>query len=425
MYEAFYGFQGDPFRLTPDSRFCFAHRSFRKARAYLEYGIQRSEGFVVVTGEPGSGKTTLLEYLLAEYDLSGINVIRLLPGRLADGELVRLLAYELGMDARGLDQATLLRESLRRLEAVSREGRRSVLIVDEAQGLSEESLEELRALTNFQDGDRPLLQVFLLGQPKLRELLQRPSLEQLQQRLIAACRLEPLTVEETQAYVEHRLRLVGWRPGRPAIDARLYGVTNRATGGIPRRVNHVMSRLCMHGYVEGRMTLGPEDMRAVLEELGDDHLLPAGCDVEWMMVPARAGGGPASSPEVPTQSASPYPPRAQSPVPSPRRRPPPRRPGPVSAVPASGAERAPGGGGGARRPGRRAHHPVQWVLAAVLVVLLGGGGVWWAVNGIGAGDRWGRFEVPGWLSLPGSVELQRGAESGSDELGVGRGPYPG
>lgn len=293
IFEGFYGLSSDPFRLTPDASLCFTHKSFRKARSYLEYGLRRREGFVMVTGEPGAGKTTLLEYLLAESDLSDINLIRLMIGGLEGDDLVRMLAYELGVPAERMDKAMVLRESIRAMDAAYRDGRRNAVIIDEAQALSESSLEQLRFLTNLQQSGQPLLQIFLVGQPGLRHMLQRPSLEQLQQRMIAACNLAPLTVSETGAYVEHRLSAVGWRPDNPAIDRRIYPIVHRATGGIPRRINQLMSRLFMHGFVNESPHVAIGDLREVLEELAEDGLLPTGCDVPWLMAAAEPeGGGP-------------------------------------------------------------------------------------------------------------------------------------
>ncbi|WP_440997085.1 ExeA family protein [Arhodomonas sp. SL1] len=387
MFERYYGLAEDPFRLTPDPSFCYAHRSFRKARSYLEYGIQRAEGFVMVTGEPGSGKTTLLESLLAEADLEDVHVVRLLSSRVEGDELVRLLAYELGVAADGRGKASLLRASLHKLDAEHQRGRRTVLLVDEAQGLSESALEELRFLTNMQKNNRPLVQVFLLGQPGLREMLQRPSLEQLQQRLIAACHLAPLSVEETRAYVEHRLALVGWHPGQPTIDERLYTAVNVAAGGIPRRINQVMSRLLMHGFVEGTRHLAPEDMRAVLCELAEDRLLPTGCDVDWVMGQMAVRAGPTPRP---TMATAPPPVYVD------------HRPTP----------RAPDGSRLAGRvvplSGRRRHRVLGWATAAALGVAVIGGGAWWAVNArVGLPDAIGT-EVARWLSWPMSGQAPAG-----------------
>ncbi len=273
MYESFYGFRGDPFRLTPDQRFCYYHRSFRKAKAYLDYGVQRAEGFVLCTGRPGTGKTTLINDLILTAEGSPVRIIRIASSPVEQTELVRTIAFAVGLRADHLDKAALLRQIIRSLDADHRSGRRPILVVDEAQALPEAALEELRFLTNLEKDGRPLLQIFLVGQEPLRDVVRQPGMEQLHQRLIAACHLEPLAPDEIGDYIDHRLSRVGWN-GDPRFSEDLFPVVHRLSGGIPRRINHILARLLMLGFVEERRVFELSDLVPVIEDLREEMLLP-------------------------------------------------------------------------------------------------------------------------------------------------------
>jgi putative secretion ATPase (PEP-CTERM system associated) len=274
MYETYYSLSADPFRLSPDPRFCFEHPSFSRARKYMQYALRRAEGFIMVTGRPGTGKTTLVESLLAGISGNGPVAARLVTAQLGPDELLRKVAYAFGLHVAGLDKATMLLHLERFLVQQARTGRGALLVVDEAQGLNASSLEELRLLTNLQENARPILQIFLVGQEELRDIVQRPELEQFHQRLIAACHLRPLDPEETRAYVEHRLRRVGWR-GDPRITSDAFELVHRFSAGVPRRINQVCSRLLLHGAAEDRHRLDGQDALAVIEDLRAELLAPA------------------------------------------------------------------------------------------------------------------------------------------------------
>ncbi|PWG62696.1 ExeA family protein [Spiribacter halobius] len=362
MYESYYGFSDDPFRLTPDRRFCFPHKTFRKAKAYLEYGMQREEGFVMVTGAPGTGKTTLIEAVLAELDSQRIRVVRLNTTRLAGTELVRMIAYALDLQADHLDKATLLRQIIRTLDAEHRNGRSCLLVVDEAQGLPDDALEELRFLTNLEKDGRPLLQIFLIGQDGLREVIDHPKLEQLQQRLIAACHLRPMDAEEARAYMEHRLARVGW-DGDPHFEPELYPVIREITGGVPRRINQVCARLLMYGFVEDCRHFGPEALQAVLTDLVEEGLLERRQAAEARALLASRAAADAPAPEPSDAESAPRPRGAAAPAAADRARAStPRPPQPeVRVQTRGGAAQAPppGGqkhGGAAVAPVRRGRH---------------------------------------------------------------------
>ena len=211
IYKSFYKFRGEPFRLGPDHRFSYVHPSYANAMAYLEYAISQGEGFIAVTGEPGTGKTTLIRGLLAGLDKKRISVATLKNIQLDPDNLIEMVVNEFGLRVNNKSKSSLLLELEQLLKKQVQRGRRAVLIIDEAQGLSTASIEELRLLSNLQHDDRLLLQVFLVGQEELMDMIHSPGMEHLRQRLIAAAHLDRLGLEEEVAYIEHRLCLVGWQ----------------------------------------------------------------------------------------------------------------------------------------------------------------------------------------------------------------------
>ncbi len=230
MYESFYRFSLDPFRMGPDHDLCYVHRSYGKAKAYLRYALLQREGFVMVTGESGTGKTTLIGELLAELDSQEYVVARLATAQLAGRDLVRSVAYALALSAEGLDQATVLRDIGRYLDDQHRAGKRVLLVVDEAQDLEMGALTELRLLANAQNGSELLLQIFMVGQDSLASRVRRADMQQFHQRIIAACHLEPLSRDETRGYIEHRLRRAGWQ-GDPRIGVGVFPAVHRFSRG--------------------------------------------------------------------------------------------------------------------------------------------------------------------------------------------------
>ena len=271
MYEHFYHLKAEPFRLSPDHRFCFNHQSYAKAKAYMQYAFERAEGFVMVTGRPGTGKSTLVNDLVDTLSSSGAKVAKLVSTQLEASDLLRMVAHAFGLQTETLDKATILQRLDKLLMSHHNDGRRALLIIDEAQDLSPSALEELRLLTNLQLNSQPLLQIFLLGQEELRSLVRGPGMEQVHQRLVAACHLEQLKEDETKAYILHRLEQVGWQ-GDPAVSNAIFPVVHRFSAGIPRRINQVCSRLFLHGGVEGKHKLGVEDIKVVIAELQQEQL---------------------------------------------------------------------------------------------------------------------------------------------------------
>ena len=204
MYEEHFGLTGRPFRLTPDPHFWFETATHRKAMAYLGYGLAQGEGFIVITGDIGAGKTTLMGHLTDHLDPAALNVIKLVSTAIEADDLLRIVATALGVDPDGLTKAQLLTVIERGLHAVARTGRRTLLVVDEAQALPVSTLEELRMLSNFQAGGHALLQIVLLGQPEFRDRLHGSDrLEQLRQRVIAIHHLDPMEADEVADYIAH------------------------------------------------------------------------------------------------------------------------------------------------------------------------------------------------------------------------------
>ena len=217
MYESFYGLTGKPFQLNPDPEFYFGSKGHKRAFAYLQYGIHQSEGFIVITGEIGAGKTTIVRSLFEQIDRSSLVAAQLVSTQLDAEDMLRSVAVAFGVPVKSVDKAMLLASLEAFLCQLAVEGKRALLVIDEAQNLTPRAVEELRMLSNFQLGDKALMQSFLVGQPELRVMMQGPRMQQLRQRVIASYHLGPLDHGETQAYIEHRLLHVGWK-NDPAFD---------------------------------------------------------------------------------------------------------------------------------------------------------------------------------------------------------------
>lgn len=267
MYESYYRLSGKPFQLSPDPEFFFGSRGHRRAMAYLEYGLHQAEGFIVVTGEVGAGKTTLVQQLLRRLPANNVVPVQIVTTQLEAEDLVRIVASSFGLPTDDTnDKSTLLIRLEQYLRKLQGEGKRALLIVDEAQNLGARAIEELRMLSNFQLGTKATLQSFLLGQPELRDLMQRPEMRQLKQRIIAAYHLGPLDRTETQQYVEYRLSHVGWKAD-PTFDPSAFDRIFALTHGIPRRINTLVDRLLLAGYLGEKHELGENDVVEVAAEL--------------------------------------------------------------------------------------------------------------------------------------------------------------
>ena len=270
MYTDFYGFSERPFQLTPDPRFYFDSRTHRKAMSYLGYGLAQGEGFIVITGEIGAGKSTLAQHLAQTIDKNRLNAINLVSTQVEGDDMLRLVAQGMGIDTSRMSKGQLLEQVEQSLEQESRARKRTLLIVDEAQILSNSALEELRMLSNFQIGGQALIQILLLGQPEFRDrLATSEALEQLRQRIIANHHLEPIEEAELEPYIKHRLSLVGWT-GKPHFTDEAFTILYRHTQGILRRVNQVSTRLMLFGAVEQLETIDADTVEAVVADLAAD-----------------------------------------------------------------------------------------------------------------------------------------------------------
>ncbi len=246
MYTAFFGLREKPFALSPDPRFLFLSASHREALAHLLYGIEQGEGFIAVTGEVGTGKTTLCRTLLRRLD-SDVEFAFVFNPKLSAHELMETLLDEFGLEAedktlRGL--VALLNQFLLERRKL---GHRVLLILDEAQGLAAETLEQIRLLSNLETENAKLLQILMLGQPELDVMLETPALRQLRQRIGVRWRLTPLSRHETSAYIEHRLRVAAGGERRPFTRGALAAI-HRRSRGIPRRINLLADRALLAAY---------------------------------------------------------------------------------------------------------------------------------------------------------------------------------
>lgn len=270
MYEKHFQLEGKPFSIAPDPRFLYMSQRHREALAHLLYGVGEGGGFVQLTGEVGTGKTTLCRALLEQLP-DNVDVALILNPKVTAPELIATLCDELRVTyPAGTGSIKTLTDALNRylLKAHS-EGRRTVLLIDEAQNLAPEVLEQVRLLTNLETAREKLLQIILIGQPELRTLLEREDLRQLAQRVTARFHLQPMTHAETAAYVEHRLQVCG--VSHHLFSRRALALVHRLSGGVPRLINVLCDRALLGGYVEGK-----EQVDARVVSRASAEVLPGG-----------------------------------------------------------------------------------------------------------------------------------------------------
>ena len=266
MYLDFYNLATPPFSITPDPRFLFFSRRHREAYEHMVFGISQRTGFIQITGEVGAGKSTLCRALLEELGDDVATALILNPV-MTGIQLLRSILRELGLDDRGNDRVRLTERLNDYLLERARAEQEVVLVIDEAQDMSPELLEQVRLLSNLETDDRKLLQIVLMGQPELRRMLEGDSLRQLAQRITVRYHLEPIDRSEVEAYVLHRLRVAGSN-GRPSFTPAAYRAIYRHSRGVPRLINAVCDKTLLCGYVVGRDRLGYWQVRRAVRELG-------------------------------------------------------------------------------------------------------------------------------------------------------------
>lgn len=289
MYESFYRLSGKPFQLNPDPSFYFASRGHRRAMSYLEYGLHQGEGFIVITGEIGAGKTTLVKNLFRRVDPNSFVAAQLVSTQLDADDTLRLIAAAFGLKHEEQSKAILLKRLEEYLLGIHKQGRRALLVVDEAQNLTPRAVEELRMLSNFQAGEKSLLQSFLLGQPEFRYTLQGDGMQQLRQRIIASYHLGPMDAAETRAYIEHRMKTVGW-VADPEFGDDCFQPIFGYTGGIPRRINTLCDRVLLFGYLEDRHRIDAATVEAVIGDLNGEMPTLAANETGVQRTVARKSG---------------------------------------------------------------------------------------------------------------------------------------
>ncbi|TAL88937.1 MAG: DUF2075 domain-containing protein [Rhodanobacter sp.] len=269
MYQAFYKLHGKPFQLTPDPGMLFPSKGHKRAMAYLLYGFEKGEGFVMITGAVGTGKTLLLQKLLEELTHRNIAIASVASANLDGEDILPAVASAFELPYEGRSKEALLQDVKQYLISLQARQTHALLVVDEAQTLTPTALEMLRILSNFELKGHALLQIFLVGQAELRRTIISNHMEQLRQRIIASHRLEPMGEEESRAYILHRLRAVGWNDD-PHLTPDMFVGIFQASHGIPRKINLIMDRLLLHGYLEELHDLGRAALAVVLDEMADE-----------------------------------------------------------------------------------------------------------------------------------------------------------
>lgn len=267
MYQEFFGFKEMPFNVTPDPKFLYLSPAHEEALSHLRYGIAERKGFIVLTGEVGCGKTTLCRALLNELEGKHYETLLILNPRVTEQQLIAAMLRELGEPApnkRGhADLTVRLNDALiARIEA----GREIVLIIDEAQNLSFEVMEQVRLLSNLETDDRKLLQIILMGQPELKAKLKEKRLRQFRQRVLVYYDLTPLTRTETDSYIRHRLTLAGSN-GRPSFTPRALRSVYRRTRGTPRLINNLCDKALLSAYIRNADDVTWWDVRRAVRDI--------------------------------------------------------------------------------------------------------------------------------------------------------------
>ena len=265
MYKEFFGLRANPFNVNPDPRYLFLTRHTEEALACLTYGIQSRKGFVLLTGEVGTGKTTLINKLLEWLRLQQVATAFIFNSRMNVPQFLDYMMADFGIPCDSKSKSQILQRLYNWLLDRYRAGETAVLIVDEAQNLSDEVLEEIRMLTNLETFTEKLLQIVLVGQPELETKLKQPQLRQLRQRLTLRAKTHPLTIEETRAYVQQRLRIAG-SDGRQIFEGDALSAVHKYSNGIPRVVNLLCEHCLVSAFVDQKPVIGETIVDAVARD---------------------------------------------------------------------------------------------------------------------------------------------------------------
>jgi len=272
MYDGFYNLSKKPFQLTADSDFFFNSAVHKRALAYMRYGLTQGEGFVVVTGKPGTGKTMLVKQLVASLNNENITIGIMVSSQVGADDLLKIISATFGLSYEGEDKSTLLTRIECFFIQQAMEGKRVLMIVDEAQNLPKDALEELRMLSNFELSGKSLFQTFLIGQQQLSEALLLPEMEQLKQRIVATYQLKPLNAEETKNYILFRLEKAGWQH-TPQFEDNIFNTICSYTQGIPRCINTLCDRVLLFGYLEELKVIDLSAIEKVIVDIEEESSL--------------------------------------------------------------------------------------------------------------------------------------------------------
>lgn len=271
MYNEFYHFREKPFSLTPDPEFLYRSKAHKRAFAYLEYGIQDPSGFVCITGEIGAGKTTLIRAFLNELN-DQVKVARLFNTKVSSRQLLEMILQDLGLEYQGKTKTDMIDVLNHHLIETFAQGKRVVLIIDEAQNLSTDLLEEIRLLSNLETEKTKLLQIILIGQSELRDHLQLPNLEQFRQRITVNYHIPPLDREETEAYIHHRLEVAS--EGQViSLPESVLDIIQKYSRGVPRLINVLCDALLLYGFVEEKKEPDKEIIQEVVNDMINEGTL--------------------------------------------------------------------------------------------------------------------------------------------------------
>ncbi|MEW5745338.1 MAG: XrtA/PEP-CTERM system-associated ATPase [Nitrospirota bacterium] len=265
MYESFFNFRTKPFELVPNPDFIYLSKAHRRAMTYLDYGIKEKAGFILLTGEVGSGKTTILRDLLKKLD-GRVTVSKVFNTKVTSEQLIAMINDDFGLPVKGKDKVQLLKDLFDFLIGQYAKGYHSVLIIDEAQNLSVELLEEVRMLSNLETDSAKLLQIILSGQPELRRVLSLPELQQFRQRINISCHIYPLTRAEAEEYIFHRLEIAGNKEAVNFSETALDSIYQYSRG-IPRLMNIICDFLLLSAFVEETRELSAEMVTDVIGDL--------------------------------------------------------------------------------------------------------------------------------------------------------------